>query len=714
MGATADAEGIRVVDVTSALGIPTSQVVIRISEATMKDAAKVPYSGELGSASTLFYDFIATFGQDRRRLVYGTFTALPTVYGMDSAPANRPQGGQPAQGDTWNSARVTFGDNVVRVVIDGADLLVGETAKAVDAAQEAVAASQQAVQVVAEVRDHYRAATFGATVPGVRAVRGVVRGLRGRIIAAWDDRHRWLVNGLFLPRGGAVEMYGEGDRRGMLLFGTSANWRYALTDRAGRVMFGLKDGDVHLAQVGPSARLRMLFEDQALATRARAVTETRHGAKVANLTGTRLLSFVYGQSLGAGTEAWPALTRTAQANTYMYGGSVRPQNSYSGVYQPVPPDNTISPLVATVEKPGYRLESLTDAQVAALPRGDYAEGEEVSLHVARGLAGAWDGRAIGATKQWFAANVAVAGRTIEQLSDGYSEDHFKRIEDLVAYHRNRGQADNIPTSIVAWFWMQGENNFGEATSDRTYAGYKAKLATLRGQVNTAVGQDLPPAMFTYVTAGSYVRDEVQLSISMAQVDFALETPGVWCFGPTYPYTDKGGHLDSNGERWIGLQAAKVARHVLVDGKGWQPTHERWIKQVGRTVYVGIHAPRGPLQFQPYYDRSTPTMRDDRGFRVSDMNGDVAVEAVEILGSSVIAIRCARRPLPGALVWYASEAAGGSGNVCDSDPTLAPEGYEYRAESGMYAEADRPELVGRPYPLFNWLSPFCRPIGFART
>jgi hypothetical protein len=46
---------------------------------------------------------------------------------------------------------------------------------------------------------------------------------------------------------------------------------------------------------------------------------------------------------------------------------------------------------------------------------------------------------------------------------------------------------------------------------------------------------------------------------------------------------------------------------------------------------------------------------------------------------------------------------------DSDGTQAVDLYEYSAGSGQYPEANIPELVGRPYPLWNWCVAFSRPI-----
>lgn len=225
MGATADAEGIRVVNVTSAGGVPTSQVVIRINEATMKDAAKVPYSGELGSASTLFYDFVATFGQDKRRLAYGTFTALPTVYGMDNAPANRPASVSGAGGDigSWSTARVVFGSDDIRVTIDGADLvgLIIEDARAeiddgVAAAQAARGSAEAALAAITarelDPIEYDRSGYLEATIDEqFRVIKGVSRATLGMIAVSYGGQLVEDLGSLEYERSGAVDALVDSD-----------------------------------------------------------------------------------------------------------------------------------------------------------------------------------------------------------------------------------------------------------------------------------------------------------------------------------------------------------------------------------------------------------------------------------------------------------------------------------------------------------------------
>ena len=169
IGATANAEGMRLVGVTFTDGIPTSQVTLRINETTMKDASKVPYVGELGDVSTLYYDLIGLFGQDKRRLCYGTLTALPTTYGMDAAPAGRSDGRSFADGSaqTWNSATLSFGAETVVVRIDGADLLSGLLGGAKDnayRAQQALSDTQAVAATLAPLSSQVQDVSYVNTV----------------------------------------------------------------------------------------------------------------------------------------------------------------------------------------------------------------------------------------------------------------------------------------------------------------------------------------------------------------------------------------------------------------------------------------------------------------------------------------------------------------------------------------------------------------------
>ncbi|MEM7709377.1 MAG: hypothetical protein AAF264_01220, partial [Pseudomonadota bacterium] len=185
-------------------------------------------------------------------------------------------------------------------------------------------------------------------------------------------------------------------------------------------------------------------------------------------------------------------------------------------------------------------------------------------------------------------------------------------------------------------------------------------------------------------------------------------------GPVYPYTDKGGHLDSNGSRWFGHMAAKVWHRVVEMGEAWEPLRPLDIRRRGKAVYIAFHVPSPPLVFDTPYVVAAAADCDDKGFRVTDAAGDtVSIASVRIAEPSVVEIVCERDPGDGAHVWYADKTVhNGNGNLRDSDPTLASDPYVYEPERGMYAAANIPALVGIPYPLHNWCVAFYLPIGDA--
>ena len=93
--------------------------------------------------------------------------------------------------------------------------------------------------------------------------------------------------------------------------------------------------------------------------------------------------------------------------------------------------------------------------------------------------------------------------------------------------------------------------------------------------------------------------------------------------------------------------------------------------------------------------------------------DYGITAVEIVRPTIVKLTLEEAPPTDALVWYASKAvSNGNGNVRDSDPSVASDLYEFVPERGMYAEANIPALVGKPYPLHNWSVAFCLPITYS--
>jgi hypothetical protein len=125
----AQAQGLKLVSVETADGLPVSVVQIRINETTIKG---LPYSGERGDTTGLAYDLQGTLGGDKRILMAGAFTIGAGVTGADSAPLNRPYGYRQPSGASGmrNGATLTFGETRIDITIDGADLLASLASKA--------------------------------------------------------------------------------------------------------------------------------------------------------------------------------------------------------------------------------------------------------------------------------------------------------------------------------------------------------------------------------------------------------------------------------------------------------------------------------------------------------------------------------------------------------------------------------------------------------
>jgi hypothetical protein len=411
----------------------------------------------------------------------------------------------------------------------------------------------------------------------------------------------------------------------------------------------------------------------------------------------------YGQSLSSGWEGWPTLSVDQRFDSLMIGASVHGTNESGPRFEPA---GTVAfrPLVATVMSNGPQGEVLPADAVAALAPGDPALGETVL----EGALDHWRARQLAdgtATGRFLASSTGVGGRSIEQLSHG--QGPFNRPLMAARIGRELAAAAGGTHGIAALLWLQGEgNSIGlNGTQDRmAYVELCAKLqADLnRDMVQGITAQPAPPAVFTHQVGGLYVRDDAAMSIPLAQLDCAFALPDWFMVGPSYPVTEKGGHLDPNGYRWLGQQFGKVMHRVLDRGEGFKPLHPLRATHRGHQVLIDFHVPHPPLVFGPCHVRTRPTTWPDGGFSVFDETGRIPVAAAAVVGAASVLLVLERTPGADAVLCYGSQAAhGGYGNLHDSDPTEATQVYEYRAGSGQYPGADLPELIGKPYPLWNW-------------
>ncbi len=507
---------------------------------------------------------------------------------------------------------------------------------------------------------------------------------------------------------------------GAKLGGGEIDWDFAIADANGNVAFGIKDGTLRMSSL-VSLEGSLTEQDQ----RNKSWTDALHAGTVDSVqlpTGGLNTIVNYGQSLGEGNETWPSLSKSGVNGAKMLGDNVD-NIAASGSYSTIGAAQ-LNPLVAYTRSGS---SNLSDAQEAALSPGDQAVGEPPVIGLANGFKWSLNRRALSENdgRDVVAISAAIGGKTIEQLSKINTHDGVDRYglvtSGVSAVHALRGSVSHVVPIVT---WVQGEWNYQDRGASWDKASYKTLLHQLFDDFATDIpaetGQALPPLFMSYQTGAAYTRDvdsagNAGLHVGMAQLEVTLERDDAVMVGPVYPYTDKGGHLDSNGSRWFGHQMAKVARKVLVEGKPWQPLRPIEIQQSGLNIYVHFHVPVPPLRFDQPYVVLADTDYPDKGFRVTSADGNTTftIASVEIVSDTIVKITTTSAAPSDALVWYASQtASNGNGNLRDSDPAVAIDNYEFVPERGMYDGANIPGLVDKPYPLHNWCVAFCVPATFS--
>ena len=419
-----------------------------------------------------------------------------------------------------------------------------------------------------------------------------------------------------------------------------------------------------------------------------------------------------GQSLSNGNEGWAALSKDIRAtlNINMLGDSVRPKNENGSTFTPLNGAEIRSAraVVQDLIAPPDGGNLMTDEAVAALPRGANNFGETVDIGAMwmwremqlqfRGLA--TDERKI------VAVNCGVGGQIIERLSKGHSWGFYNRIISAVTQIKAIADAEGKTCGVVGFLYLGNEYNYDSTKGGATdRAEYRALLRKLIDDVitdTTAItGQTEPPLTVLYQTSGSWTRDSTNMSIGEAQLDICAADANVMMASPAYAVTDKGGHLDANGYRWLGMQFGKVLHRAIDRRQNWRPLQPLSVTLSGTFLRADFLVWSPPLQFRSCYVGSSPTTYAAKGFRVTDDAGDVPVTRVEIVADTVVDITLGRETTGDVYLWYASQTgSNGNGNLFDSDTTVAVANYEFHEGTGQYPESNIPELVNRPYPLNN--------------
>lgn len=431
------------------------------------------------------------------------------------------------------------------------------------------------------------------------------------------------------------------------------------------------------------------------------------GNTVVSLVANYIHFIYYGQSLQNGTEAYPRLSRTQFIDSLMFGDSVMPKSPTAPEF--VPRNGAeLKPLIATCcDAQG---NSLTDEQVAAAAPGTIIYGESPAEGFTNSLRRKYldyFGKASDSERVFVASAAGVGGRTVAQLSKNANPNLYQRFVDAMQGVKAIADAEGKSYQVGAVVYIQGENDYPNTSK----AAFKAATIQLLSDMQTDRIAYLPDnrkfPILTVQTGASYTRDDKDMSVGMAQLEIDDELDFVFMVGPYYPYTNKpSGHLDANGTRNLGEKITEVGFRVSVLKQSWKCV--KLIKAVrrGKDVLLAKHVPVPPLQFKAPRVGYVEQSYADKGYsaldRVGGIDMPIAIVSVEIKRTSVIHLELEREPIGELIIRYADKTNhDGNGMVCDSSQGLSLTEYTYLADSGMYPEANIPELVNKPYGLENW-------------
>ena len=235
---------------------------------------------------------------------------------------------------------------------------------------------------------------------------------------------------------------------------------------------------------------------------------------------------------------------------------------------------------------------------------------------------------------------------------------------------------------------------------------------MQADIMSTYGQTKKPLFFIYEVAGSYI-NRFDMSINMAQIEFAEENDDVFLLPPTYPVPDYGGgHLSTNGYRWYGELMAKTLYNVFIRNVNFTPVMPKEYSILGNQIIIQCHVPVLPL----IIDTWTKETISNSGFRVQMNDSDVTINNIIIKNNAIILV-CANQLIGKVAVCYAGYGRSGSGNIRDNDNWHSYYSYyDDRLTSPSKRENYTPldklggtYIYNKPYPMFNWLVNFYKLI-----
>lgn len=235
---------------------------------------------------------------------------------------------------------------------------------------------------------------------------------------------------------------------------------------------------------------------------------------------------------------------------------------------------------------------------------------------------------------------------ISKLNKG--KNRYKKLiyEIRKAYHKSleRGWDFYVP----AVCWMQGESDIVEYP-DYDYKEYFLQMYNdLNTDIKSVTGQNDNIRIICYqtttVTKGLKYKqnhyDGVEARIPTMQMELVRDNPHFWASGPTYPYdfVNESLHIDAEGQKYIGLLAAKSALGILRNEKREMGLVPLSYEVEGNSIRIQFNVPCPPLCI----DTINVSKADNFGFNVIRKDDTDIISNVSIDKNTVV-VECSDSP-----------------------------------------------------------------------
>lgn len=227
-------------------------------------------------------------------------------------------------------------------------------------------------------------------------------------------------------------------------------------------------------------------------------------------------------------------------------------------------------------------------------------------------------------------------------------DPYNKFIAEIAHARHEAQRRGWEFFVPAVCWMQGESDIVEYPS-YDYKEYFHKMYNdLNTDIKAITQQKEDIRIINYqtstITKGLRYKlnnyDGTEARIPTAQMELIRDDTLIWASGPTYPYdfVNESLHIDAEGQRSIGLLAAKSALSILRKEKrniGLVPLS---YEVNGNDIRIRYNVPYPPLCFDTIHVRKA----DNYGFNVIRQDGTDIISNIRIDDNSIL-INCTEFP-----------------------------------------------------------------------